>query len=256
MSEVYEALLQVQKEITNPSNTAINPFFKSKYAPLPETLNQVRPLLNKHGLILIQNTGSNDEGVPYVQTILLHAESKSTIESDKLLLKPEKKSVQGIGSAITYGRRYQLSAILGISSEDDNDGNMDKPLTKAKPHPKQKPVKNRKPSPAKPTSSAPSDEDINNIIDSEMQKKKPKTAAKKPKPSKKKENKAETIHMGPVNRGKLKGIHDELDIWLNTVENVDITQEEVLTQCTDFLGKDGFELETLKTVKENLGITI
>jgi hypothetical protein len=124
---IYDALLSVQKEITNPANTAINPFFKSKYAPLPDILNQVRPLLAKHNLILLQNTGSTEDGTPFIQTKIIYAGASTgepnKLESDKLILNPDKKGVQGIGSAITYGRRYQLSAMLGISSEDDNDGN-------------------------------------------------------------------------------------------------------------------------------------
>jgi hypothetical protein len=47
------ALLEVQRKIRNPSNTAINPFFKSKYAPLPDILNCVRPLLTENEILLI-----------------------------------------------------------------------------------------------------------------------------------------------------------------------------------------------------------
>lgn len=123
IKNIATALLEVQREIKNPSNTATNPFFKSKYAPLPDILNCVRPLLTENGILLIQNTGSNDAGDVYIQTKLIHT-SGEVIETDKLLLKPDKNTAQGIGSAITYGRRYQLTALLGISSEDDDDGNI------------------------------------------------------------------------------------------------------------------------------------
>lgn len=123
IKNIAAALLEVQREIRNPSNTATNPFFKSKYAPLPDILNCVRPLLTENGILLIQNTGSNEAGDVYVQTKLIH-KSGEVIETDKLLLKPDKNTAQGIGSAITYGRRYQLTALLGISSEDDDDGNI------------------------------------------------------------------------------------------------------------------------------------
>lgn len=121
MKEITKALLKVQEEITNPPNTARNPFFKSKYAPLPDILNLVRPILTKNDLFLYQNTGSDGESAIYVQTIIMH-KSGELLQSDKLSLVPDKKTPQGIGSAITYGRRYQLSAMLGISSEDDDDG--------------------------------------------------------------------------------------------------------------------------------------
>ncbi|WP_424355218.1 ERF family protein [Methanobacterium sp. MBAC-LM] len=129
IKNIAAALLEVQRKIKNPSNTAVNPFFRSKYAPLPDILNCVRPILTENGILLIQNTGSNEAGDVYVQTKLIHT-SGEVIETDKLLLKPEKNTAQGIGSAITYGRRYQLTALLGISSEDDDDGNI---ASKARP---------------------------------------------------------------------------------------------------------------------------
>ena len=136
IKNIAAALLEVQREIKNPSNTAMNPFFKSKYAPLPDILNCIRPLLTENGILLIQNTGSNEAGEVYVQTKLIHT-SGEVIETDKLLLKPDKNTAQGIGSAITYGRRYQLTALLGISSEDDDDGNIaSKTDRKSREHPK------------------------------------------------------------------------------------------------------------------------
>ena len=119
---VFAALLKVQEEIKNPENSASNPFAKSKYAPLNEILNIVRPLFNKNGLILIQNTGTTTEGA-YVQTIIAHKDGE-VLEFDKLCLKDARMSnpVQAMGSAITYGRRYQLTSILGIAGEEDTDG--------------------------------------------------------------------------------------------------------------------------------------
>ncbi len=136
IKNIAAALLEVQRKIKNPSNTATNPFFKSKYAPLPDILNCVRPLLTENGILLIQNTGSNEAGDVYIQTKLIHT-SGEVIKTDKLLLKPDKNTAQGIGSAITYGRRYQLTALLGISSEDDDDGNIaSKANKKSKTRPK------------------------------------------------------------------------------------------------------------------------
>jgi len=115
------ALTEVNKELKNPLNTAVNPFFKSNYAPLSEILTGIRPLLAKHGLSIIQNTTSENDKIG-IQTIILH-QSGQYLESDMMYIKADKDTAQGQGSAITYGRRYQLSAILSISSEDDDDGN-------------------------------------------------------------------------------------------------------------------------------------
>ena len=115
------ALSKFQSEVENPKNTADNPFYHSKYAPLQDVLNTVRPLLSKHGLSVIQSPAGDGQSVS-ITTMLLH-ESGEWIEFEPLVLKAEKITPQGAGSAITYGRRYALSAVLGISSEDDDDGN-------------------------------------------------------------------------------------------------------------------------------------
>lgn len=115
------ALAKFQAEVKNPPNTANNPFFKSKYAPLSEVLNTTRPILSKHGLSVVQAPSGDGENI-VVTTLLLH-ESGEWIESEPLILKADKPTAQGAGSAITYARRYALSAMLGISSEDDDDGN-------------------------------------------------------------------------------------------------------------------------------------
>lgn len=121
IAALAKALSQFQGEIKNPNNTADNPFFKSKYAPLNDILNLVRPILSKHGLSIVQAPTGDGEHI-IIFTTLIHS-SGEYIEFPPLTLKADKVTAQGAGSAITYGRRYALSAILGISSEDDDDGN-------------------------------------------------------------------------------------------------------------------------------------
>lgn len=121
ISSLAKALSQFQGEIKNPNNTADNPFFKSKYAPLNDILNLVRPILSKHGLSIVQAPTGDGEHI-IIFTTLIHS-SGEYIEFPPLTLRTDKATAQGAGSAITYGRRYALSAILGISSEDDDDGN-------------------------------------------------------------------------------------------------------------------------------------
>jgi hypothetical protein len=122
IKNISKALSDFLAEIKNPANTARNPFFNSKYAPLNDILNLVRPSLAKHGLSLIQGS-AGDGSVVSITTLLMH-ESGEWIETEPLVLKADKATAQGVGSAITYGRRYSLSAMLGISSEDDDDGNV------------------------------------------------------------------------------------------------------------------------------------
>lgn len=127
--ELAKALVKFQMEVENPKNTASNPMFKSKYAPLDVVINTVKPILTKHGLSFMQSTGSEGESI-IISTMLLH-ESGEWIESEPLTLPAyqikgggvKDFTAQGAGSGITYGRRYSLTALLGISSEDDDDGN-------------------------------------------------------------------------------------------------------------------------------------
>lgn len=141
IGSIAKALATFQGEVQNPKNTADNPYFNSKYAPLSDILNVARPLLAKNGLSISQFTSGKLDEIT-IETVLLH-ESGEWLRSDPLILPGEQStkgggktlSVQGAGSAITYGRRYCLSAMLGLASEDDDDGNhatgnQDKPPSK------------------------------------------------------------------------------------------------------------------------------
>ncbi|CAM2952317.1 ERF family protein [Hathewaya histolytica] len=123
IKELAVALSKFQAEVKNPKNVANNPFFNSKYAPLDEVINTIKEPLSKYGLSYIQMPNSEDGGMVSIVTMVLH-ESGEWILSEPLKLKNDKPTAQGSGSSITYARRYQLSAMLGIASEDDDDGNM------------------------------------------------------------------------------------------------------------------------------------
>jgi len=123
---IFKALNEVTKEITNPKNSKTVAVvtqkgkFAYKYAPLSEILELVRPLLAANGLSIMQELYSVDNKVG-VSTLITHT-SGEWLETEPFYLITEKDTAQGAGSGITYARRYALSAILGISSEDDDDG--------------------------------------------------------------------------------------------------------------------------------------
>lgn len=119
VKNIIPALIKVQGEITNVAKNADNPFFKSKYADLPAIIEHSRDILCKNDLVVVQTNEPNDSGVVIVTTI--YHSSGEWIQG-KLRLTPTKNDPQQCGSAITYGRRYGLAAILNISQEDD-DGN-------------------------------------------------------------------------------------------------------------------------------------
>jgi hypothetical protein len=158
IASIAKALSEFQGEVKNPANTADNPFFKSKYAPLSDILNLVRPTLAKHGLSVIQAPSGDGDKI-IITTRLMHS-SGEWIEACPLSLKADKATAQGAGSAITYGRRYSLAAILGISSEDDDDGNeaetqSPKPAKATKPTTQPtKPAPTTKPATSEPSKAA------------------------------------------------------------------------------------------------------
>jgi hypothetical protein len=118
-SELWKALKGVQNEIKNPINNTVNPFYNSKYVPLNDILNDYRPRLTKHGLFIIQEISGD---TLQVTTRFVH-DSGEWLEVGPLTVPLDKTTAQGMGSAATYGRRYQLSALLAIASENDDDGN-------------------------------------------------------------------------------------------------------------------------------------
>lgn len=136
--EIAKALAAFQGAVRSPKATTENPFFKSKYATLNQIQDAIREEALKNGLAIIQSAGGNGEGVT-ITTRVIHT-SGEWIEAYPLVLTPDKPTPQGAGSAITYGRRYALSAILGISSEDDDDANAAEPEKEEKKRPPAKSI--------------------------------------------------------------------------------------------------------------------
>lgn len=114
------ALSKAQGAMTNAAKAADNPFFHSKYADLASVWDACRAPLSSNELAVIQIPGESTSGRVAVETLLAHSSGEWI--SSRITLKPVKDDPQGVGSAITYARRYGLQAIAGIASEDD-DGN-------------------------------------------------------------------------------------------------------------------------------------
>jgi len=117
IAAISAAIAKAQNEVENASKNANNPHFKSKYADLAELLNTVRPVFSSHGLAVLQMP-SFDGGVASVETMISHLSGEwiSSVCSAPVT----KQDAQGVGSAITYLRRYSLAAMCGISQEDDD----------------------------------------------------------------------------------------------------------------------------------------
>lgn len=114
------ALVKAQGVIEGAVKDRNNPAFKSKYADLSSVWDAVRGPLSDNGLAVAQFPGEAGDGRMSLTTILTHASGewmRSTMSTPLA-----KQDPQGVGSALTYMRRYALSAVLGVCPEDD-DGN-------------------------------------------------------------------------------------------------------------------------------------
>lgn len=122
ISDLVKALLVVQAGITPVKRDSINSYYNSRYADLSSVWESCREALAKNGLCVIQgNSVGPAANTLIVETLLIH-ESGQWIQS-RLCLPLAKADPQGVGSAMTYGRRYGLAAIIGIVADPDDDGN-------------------------------------------------------------------------------------------------------------------------------------
>ena len=119
INELATALSIAQGKIENAKKDTSNPFFKSKYADLSSVISVIKEPLHSNGLSIIQTTEVIGETL-FLVTTLLHKSGQYI--SAQLPVLAKDNSAQAMGSAITYSRRYGLSAMLSVGSEDD-DGN-------------------------------------------------------------------------------------------------------------------------------------
>jgi len=117
IDKLAEALAKVQSELEGAKKESTNPFFKSSYADLHAVIKSSFPYLSKHGLSVSQGN-EIVPGAVCVTTTLMHSSGQWLRSKVKLPL--SKVDAQGVGAAITYGRRYGLSAIVGIAQYDDD----------------------------------------------------------------------------------------------------------------------------------------
>ena len=120
MKNIYQALLKAQIQMGAASKDATNPHFKSKYETLESVIEATKKPLNDNGIVPIHKLINKESGT-FLVTMLVHAESGESVESEiELIL--NKNDMQQMGSAQTYAKRQNLKALTNLPSEDD-DGN-------------------------------------------------------------------------------------------------------------------------------------
>ena len=117
IQELAKALILFNVKVDSIKKDAKNPFFKSSYATLTNIIDSIKEPLAESGLSYCQFPSENNG----LTTILMH-ESGEWIESTYYMT-PAKDDPQGRGSCLTYMRRYSLSAVFGLSIEEDDDAN-------------------------------------------------------------------------------------------------------------------------------------
>ena len=122
IDKLAAALAKAQGSLTSAPKQKTNPHFKSKYADLPALWEVSRKVLSDNGLALLQLPRHVPEGGICIETVLTHS-SGQWIADDGLFVPATKQDAQGYGSAMTYARRYSMGAILGLVSDEDDDGN-------------------------------------------------------------------------------------------------------------------------------------
>ena len=130
IKELAAAMAKAQGQIKGAIKDSANPFFKSKYADLSSVVEAIREAFTSNGLSYVQRVEPSERDEVRVATVILHA-SGEWLDCGFLALPVSKHDAQGFGSALTYARRYSLSAAAGVAPEDD-DGNA---ATKAAPKP-------------------------------------------------------------------------------------------------------------------------
>ena len=118
MKELYKALAAFQAEVPNIYKNSTG--YGYKFSDLGEINDIIKPLLTKNGLGYVQPLDGES-----LKTIIFHVESGESIESSVLIPQhvqlAKMNEFQVLGSAITYLRRYSLSSMLGLITDEDAD---------------------------------------------------------------------------------------------------------------------------------------
>lgn len=122
IGELASALATAQSEFETirATRTGQTGHRQYRYADLSDYLETALKVLPKHGLAIIQRPQPTDGKRVHLQTILVHKSGQ--FMSGELVMICDNATPQGIGSTITYARRYSVAAMLGLAVDEDDDG--------------------------------------------------------------------------------------------------------------------------------------
>lgn len=121
MNDLLRAMRAVQAALEPLAKDAVNPHFQSRYTSLGAITEALRPALAEHELVWMTFPCRDEHGQPALRYVLAHAPSGEQLEDTMPLLLGQ-AHMQGMGSALTYARRYCLCAVFNVVGDDDDDG--------------------------------------------------------------------------------------------------------------------------------------
>jgi len=117
---LIESLVKAQSEMSHAAFDQTNPHFKSKFASLKSVIDAVKPALNSNGIFFMQISHPVDSGIG-IETVFCKADEK--LSTGVVVVPVDRANAQGLGSSMTYAKRYSLALACGIAADEDDDGN-------------------------------------------------------------------------------------------------------------------------------------
>jgi len=150
INEIAGALAAAQSELPSAIKKSINPHLRNRYADINSIYEAIRDVLPRHGLAVVQTMLPTDGSRAHVRTTLAH-KSGQWFAGECVMPLDRQGGAQGMGSAITYARRYSLAAIVGVVADEDDDANAAQGRTsKAQVQQAREQAKANNPNPATP----------------------------------------------------------------------------------------------------------
>ena len=143
IGQLAAALAKAQGAMHGAAKDSRNPHFNSRYADLAAVWDAAREPLARNEIAVLQLPSTPEAGLVGMTTTLLHS-SGEWIQSEELVVQAKDAGPQAVGSCLTYLRRYQLAALVGIAPEDDDaeagEGRTVSSQQTARPAPPQRPM--------------------------------------------------------------------------------------------------------------------
>jgi hypothetical protein len=122
INELAAALAVAQGRIAGAVKDSSNPHFRSQYSDLASVIAAIRQPFAEHGLSFTQGLGQLIDGQLHMTTRIMHSSGQWMEVHGSIPVTGKQINAQALGSACSYMRRYQLQAMAGVPSVDD-DGN-------------------------------------------------------------------------------------------------------------------------------------